>query len=123
MNNTMIENTELGERTDISNTERVVMRRVHLLRILGLIISTGMLATLTFIAALWGVGREVWVARIFENMPHSNDLIALANFWLATFIHTRLIVQVLILLTLASLIYLIREIVRTLSLFRTPSHA
>jgi len=119
----MIENTELGERTDISNTERVVMQRVRLLRILGLIISTGTLAALTFVAALWGVGKEVWVARVFENMPDSNDIIALASFWLAAFIHTRILVQALIICTLISFVYLVRETIRTLVLFFTPSHA
>lgn len=117
MNNIMIENTKLGERTDI---EKNVMRRVHLLRILGLIISTGTLAVLTFIAALWGVGKEVWVARVFENMPPTNDLLAFVRFWLSSFIHTRLVVQVLTLFTFASLVYLIREIVRAFSLFLTP---
>jgi len=102
---------------DISNTERVVMQRVRLLRILGLVISTGMLAVLTFVAALWGVGREVWVARIFENMPHTNNFATFASFWFVAFMHTQLLVQVLTLLTLASLIYLVREIIRTLFLF------
>lgn len=104
-----------------SDIERVVMRRVHLLRILGLIISTGMFAALAFVAALWGVGREVWVARVFQNMPHSGDLVALAHFWLASFIHTRFIVQVLVLLTLISLVYLAREIIRALRLFFSTS--
>ncbi|MCX6787452.1 MAG: hypothetical protein NTY93_02960 [Candidatus Kaiserbacteria bacterium] len=98
-----------------SAIERVVMHRVRLLRILGLIISTIMLAVLTFVAALWGVGREVWVARVFENMPHANNFAGFANFWFAAFTHTRLLVQVLTLLTLASFIYLARETARALS--------
>lgn len=106
-----------------SDIERVVMRRVHLLRILGLIISTGALAALTFVATLWGVGREVWVARVFQNMPPASDLMSFARFWFATFVNTRLIVQVLTLFTLASFIYLIREIVRMLFLFFTPARA
>lgn len=117
----MIKNTELGERTDISNTERVVMNRVHLLRILGLIISTVMFAVLTFIAALWGVGREVWVARVFENMPHLNNFVAFTRFLFAAFIHTQLLVQILVLITLSSFIYLIREIARVFYSFLTPS--
>ena len=99
------------------------MHRVHLLRIFGLIISTGMLAALTFVAALWGVGREVWVARVFQNMPPIVNFLAFTNFWLATFIHTRLIVQVLTLLTFASFVYLIRECVRVLYDILTPARA
>lgn len=101
MNNTMIEQ---------SNIERVVMRRILLIRILRLIISTFVLAVLTTIAALWGIGKEVWVARVFENAP--SDLVDLPRFYLAAFTHAHLIVQILTLLTLASLIYLAREVVR-----------
>ncbi|MCX6786824.1 MAG: hypothetical protein NTU85_03385 [Candidatus Kaiserbacteria bacterium] len=96
-----------------SNIEKNVMRRVHLLRILGLIISTGMLAALTFVVALWGVGKEVWVERVFSNGPQ--DFIGHLNYLLYAFGHTRLIVQVLSLLSVASFVFLIRECVRTFS--------
>jgi|SRR3989344_1812756 len=101
MNNTM---------TDQSDVERIVMRRVRLIRILGLIISTAVLATLTSVAALWGIGREVWVARVFENAPA--DIAHIPSFFSAAFLHTRLIVQVLAVLTFSSLLYLLSEIVR-----------
>jgi hypothetical protein len=93
--------------TDI---ERVVMRRVRLIRVLRLVISTAVLAVLTFFAALWGIGREVWVARVFENAPPNIE--DLPNFYIAAFIHTHLIVQVLVLLTLASALYLAIETAR-----------
>lgn len=94
-------------RTDI---ERIVMRRVHLIRILKLVISTVVLAVLTSVVALWGIGREVWVARIFENAP--SDINGLLQFYIAAFTHTHLIVQALTLLTLASFIFLARETAR-----------
>lgn len=93
-----------------SDTERIVMRRVRLIRILGLILSTVALAGLTSIAALWGIGREVWVARIFENTPA--DTAYLPSFFIAAFLHTRFIVQALTVLTLASLGYLVYEVAR-----------
>ena len=94
-------------RTDI---ERIVMRRVRLIRVLKLVISTAVLAVLTTTAALWGIGKEVWVARVFENAPvNLNDL---PRFYLAAFTHTNIVVQALTLLTLASLIYLAIEITR-----------
>ncbi len=98
-----------------TNIEKNVMRRVRLIRLLALIISTAMLAALTFIAALWGIGKEVWVARVFQNAP--TDFTHLADFYLAAFLQTRLVVQVLSVLTLASLIYLILEAVRFISDF------
>lgn len=112
MNNTM---------TDQSDTERIVMRRVRLIRILGLIISTAVLALLTSIVALWGIGREVWVARVFENAP--GDIARLPSFFIAAFTQTRFIVQVLAVLTFASLVYLVSEIARfiTSALFSKSS--
>jgi hypothetical protein len=105
---------------ETSNIERVVMRRVRLIRILGLVISTGVFAGLAFVAALWGIGREVWVARIFENSPQ--DFFGRAGYLWYAFLHTRLIVQVLVLATLASLAFLAREIVRLVAdFFSAPS--
>jgi hypothetical protein len=99
--------------TNQSNIERVVMRRILRIRILRLVISTVVLAVLTSVAALWGIGREVWVARIFENAPR--DIADLPSFYLAAFMHTHIIVQVLTLLTLASLLYLAREVARAIA--------
>jgi len=95
-----------------TNIERIVMRRVHLIRLLALIVSTATLFSLTLVAALWGIGREVWVAHIFTNMPPPSDIVSFSHFWLAAFSQTRLVVQILTLLTLVSLIYLVREIAR-----------
>ena len=98
------------ERNDRSYVEQVVMRRVRIIRILRLVLSFDVLAMLALVAALWGIGREVWVARVFENAP--KDLPALPRFYVAAFEHTRLIVQALSLITLVSLIYLARESAR-----------
>ena len=109
----MIENTERSERTDQSNIERIVMRRVRLIRLLALIVSTATLAVLTFIATLWGIGREVWVARILQNTP--TDFASVPSFYVTAFIHTNLLIQLLTLLTLTSFIFLVREIARAVS--------
>ncbi|MBI5406048.1 hypothetical protein HY972_03390 [Candidatus Kaiserbacteria bacterium] len=93
-----------------SNIERIVMQRVHLIRMLKLVISTAIFAALSFVAALWGIGREVWVARVLENAPVGPEHIL--AFYLAAFMHTRLIVQALVILTLLSFLFLARETVR-----------
>lgn len=110
----MAENFEQDERIGHSRIEQIVMRRVRLIRILGLIISTGVFAALAFAIALWGIGREVWVARVFENMPHEG-VATFATFWFAAFLHTRVIVQILLLATLTSLFFLAREVARFFS--------
>lgn len=110
----MIENTERSERTDErTDIERAVMRRIRLIRILWLVISAGTLAILTLILALWGIGKEVWVARVFQNAPA--DFRHLPDFFFSAFGNTRLIVQTLALLTFASFVYLARATARAIS--------
>lgn len=96
-----------------SPIERAVMRRIHLIRILGLVISTVTLAALTLVLALWGIGKEVWVERVFQNAP--KDFVNLPNFFISAFGNTRLVVQVLALLTFASFVYLARATVHAIS--------
>lgn len=98
-----------------TSIERIVMRRVRLIRVLRLIISTVVLAVLTSVAALWGIGREVWVARVLENAPQNS--MDLPNFYIAAFLHTHFIVQVLTVLTLGSFCYLLVELARLISDF------
>lgn len=106
-----------------SNIERIVMRRVRLIRILALVISTATLAVLTTIVALWGIGREVWVTQVFENMPQISDTGTFMSFWLSAFLGTQFIVQVLTVLTLISLLFLLLETVRFLVSYFTPAQA
>ena len=97
-------------RTEI---ERIVMQRVHLIRALRFAISSGTLSMIVSLLALWGIGREVWVSHVLQNAPSNfgDDV----RFYLAAFAHTRLLVQALILLTLAALLFVAREIARALS--------
>ena len=96
-----------------SNIERIVMRRVYLIRALRLAISSSVLSMLVSVLALWGIGREVWVARVLQNAP-ANPLNAPAFYFLA-FDHTRIAVQVLIVLALLAFIFLVREVARAVA--------
>lgn len=98
-----------------STIERNVMRRVQRARLLRFIISVDTFALFIFILALYGIGREVWVARVFQNMPHSGNVNALFHFWFSAFLHTHFIVEALSILTLACLIFLAREVAHTLA--------
>jgi hypothetical protein len=94
----------------ISEIERVVMRRVRIMRVLRIVFSNGAIATGVCLLALWGIGREVWVARVFQNAP-ANAADAL-RFYLYAFDHTRLLVQALTLAAVAGLVMLARETAR-----------
>ena len=96
-----------------TNIERIVMQRVHLIRALRFAVSSGVFSMLISVLALWGIGREVWVAHVLQNAP-ANPLY-LAQFYLTAFLNTHLIVQVLILLAVGPLIEAARDIPRPLA--------
>lgn len=98
--------------TNPSDIERIVMRRVRLIRILTFVISTVMFAALTAAATLWGIGKEVWIARVLQNMPAAGNPEQFIAFWVSAFIHTRLLVQVLLVLTVSSFLFLLAETAR-----------
>lgn len=102
-----------------SNIERIVMRRVYIIRILRPLISLESLAALALLLALWGIGREVWVAQVFQNAP--SDFTNLPNFYVAAFNHTHIVVQALSVLTIISLVYLARETARIISSVLIPA--
>ncbi len=93
-----------------STIERVVLRRVRIIRALRPLVSGGALAAFVGVLALWGIGREVWVAKVFANGPR--DFLGHAEYLAYAFGHTRLLVQALVLLALASAVYLAREVAR-----------
>lgn len=95
--------------TPNSSISRTVMRRVramHTIRTYAPIAGAGIL----FIVALGGIGREVWVAKVFENMPSYADLPGVLSFFSGAFLHTELVVQVLLILALGALVWLARSL-------------
>ncbi len=96
--------------SELSDIERTVMQRIRVIRALRLAVSNGMLATLLLLAALWGISREVWVARVFENGPRG--LVGHTEYLAYAFEHTRIVVQALTLTVLASAFYLARLVAR-----------
>jgi cell division protein FtsX len=104
-----------------SKIEKNVMRRVHTIHILRPFVSGGAAAVLVAGLALWGIGRQVWVARVFENAPR--EFAALPQFYLSAFTNTDFVVQILTLLTLVSIVYLARETAKLITHTLAPVHA
>lgn len=100
-----------------SEIERIVMQRVHLIRALRFAISNSVFSTIVSLLALWGLGREVWVARVLQNAP--TDLLEIPRFYIAAFLNTHVIVQLLVLLIVASSLYLAIEIARAIAVMRS----
>jgi hypothetical protein len=104
MNNTM---------TEQSDIERIVMQRVHRISVLRIVISGAVFAITIALLALYGLGREVWVAQVFENGPQtfSGRILYLVY----AFEHTRFVVQALAVICAGSFVYLAREVLRAIT--------
>lgn len=91
-----------------------VMRRVRTIHTVRPLLSTTAFSAILFLGALWGIGKQVWVAQVLENMLSLADVGAVSTFVLAAFINTEFIVQVLTVLALAAAIWIVRDGVRSL---------
>ena len=79
-----------------------------------MLMSTTVFSVAVFVVALWGIGREVWVGRVFQNMPSLTDFTAVMHFYLAAFMDTRFVVQVLTLLTVGAFVWFVYSAIVTL---------
>jgi hypothetical protein len=96
----------------------IVMRRVrtiHLIRTYAFGVSG---AAFVVAGSLYLIGREVWVARVLQNMPQPTHVFELLRFITSAVVSTEGIVQLLIALTLAGTILLLREVGKMLSVQR-----
>ncbi|HVW82823.1 MAG TPA: hypothetical protein VHC68_02680 [Candidatus Paceibacterota bacterium] len=107
--------------TETSGIEKQVMRRVRRIALLRILISGGVFAIALALLALYGLGREVWVAMVFANGP--SGFAGHAFYLLYAFEHTRFVVQALCLVALGSFLFLARELARFLSTTLTPRRA
>ncbi len=105
-----------------SSIKKNVMRRVYIVYALRPIVSAGALAVLVLAGALWGIGREVWVAHVLNNMPQFTHFYALSQFWVYAFLHTHMIVQVLVLMSIFAIVYLARTMARLIPVLLLPVH-
>lgn len=97
-----------------STIQQNVMRRVrtvHAVRPLlsGQILSLGVIAV-----ALWGIGREVFVAQVFANMPSITHVSEVVRFMSVALINTDTVVQVLVAIVAAAGIWMAVDTIKSL---------
>lgn len=97
-----------------SSIHKNVMRRVRTIHVMRPLMSTTAFSTLLLLGALWGIGRQVWVARVFENLSFTTDLATFTNFLVSAFTQTEFVVQALTVLALAAFVWIIRDGVQNL---------
>ncbi|HEV7121559.1 MAG TPA: hypothetical protein VGN56_01880 [Candidatus Paceibacterota bacterium] len=101
-----------------SHIKQNVMRRVHTIHAVRPLFSGTAFAALLALGSLYLIGRKVWVARVFENMPNPVHVASVLRFFEAAFFNTNSIVQALCIVTAFSFVWLVRDAVRTLPMLR-----
>jgi len=98
-----------------SRIKRNVMKRVHMIHAVRPLTSVTALSVALLGVSLYAIGRTVFVAQIFRNMPAVQDVPAVLRFFFSAFLHTEFLVQALTLVVLASALWMVRDALRTLS--------
>lgn len=93
-----------------SSLHSTVMRRVRIAYYLNILLSGTTLAGALLLSSLYLIGREVWVAKVFENMPSITEAAALVTFFVRAFMTTDFIVQALVMLALSAGIVFARSV-------------
>lgn len=101
-----------------SSISHTVMRRVRAIHLLRAVSSVAMSAALLALA-LYTLGREVWVAKVFANMPSLVDVPATLSFFANAFLRTDLLVQILSIIVLATAVWLFQRLAAAL----LPEHS
>ena len=99
--------------TNSTDIRKNVMRRVRFAHAARPFLSNTAFALALLGLSLYLLGREVFVAQVFRNMP-STDLSAMLHFAEAAFLNTTLLVQVLTVLAALASLWLVRECARLL---------
>ncbi|HYE22841.1 MAG TPA: hypothetical protein VEA92_00070 [Candidatus Paceibacterota bacterium] len=98
-----------------SKIKQNVMRRVHTIHTVRPYTSGIALAVVLLGISLYAIGRFVFVAQIFRNMPAVGDVSAVLRFFLSAFLHTELLVQVLTLVVCTAALWMLRDIIRLMA--------
>jgi len=87
-----------------------VMRRVRTIHAVRPFTSGTAVAAVFFVLSLYAIGRFVFVAQVFRNMPALEDVSGVLQFMATAFVNTDLIVQVLTILVALSALWVVRDI-------------
>lgn len=97
-----------------SRIKQVVLRRARFIRAVRPFVSGTALATVLSVGSLYALGREVWVARVLENMPSPANFAAMLRFFEVAFLNTSFAVQVLSLVLVFGMLWVARDTARNI---------
>ena len=97
-----------------SSIRSVVLRRARFIRAVRPLTSGTALGLVVALGSLYALGREVWVARILENMPSPVDVLAVLRFFENAFLNTSFMVQALSLVLVFGMLWFARDTAKTI---------
>ncbi len=95
----------------MSTIASTVMRRVRTIQTLRSLFAHLLVVAGIFVVALFGIGHDVWVARVLENMPSVAHIRTFIGFFVGAFFTTEFMVQLYVVLALLATIALLKEVV------------
>ncbi len=100
--------------TTNSRIKQVVLRRARTIRLVRPLLSDAFLGSVVAVVSLYAIGREVWVARVLENMPSPANIASFVRFFEVAFLNTSFAVQLLSVLLIAGMVWVARDAVQGL---------
>ncbi len=98
-----------------SNIKRTVMRRVGVIRAVRPFLSGTAAGISVLLVSFYEIGRLVFVAQVFRNMPAVQDIPALVQFFVSAFLNTDVLVQLFLVLTIIAVAWIARDVARNIA--------
>ena len=102
-----------------SKIKQNVMRRVHTVHALQPFVSSTALAAVVMLVSVYELGKLVFVAQVFRNMPAIQDVPALVEFFVSAYLNTDLAVQLCTLLVILAVALIAKDTARVIAVPRT----
>lgn len=98
-----------------SRIKAVVLTRARRIHVLRPFLSGTVLGLLVAATSLYALGREVWIARVLENIPVQAGVLAVVRFFEVAFMNTSFAVQALSILLVFGVMWIARDAARTIA--------
>lgn len=102
-----------------SSLKKNVMRRVRIINSVRPFMSMTALSVVVLFVSLYELGRFVFVAQVYRNMPAVENVSALFQFFVAAFLNTEFVVQIFSILVIVAVAFVAKEAGRGVVRLRT----
>ena len=101
-----------------SQLKKEIMLRVRFVHLVKRALQPFAIKMVVAVAALFAVGRMVFVAKVFENAPSVSQVSEFSTFFVRAFTHTEFAVQAVILAITIAVVLALRDVAKTISMVR-----